>query len=399
MISVEKIKSMIMHTDWEIHENVMKYIARARIISPSIFPTILNAVFLDGKAEDDIRFDLVYCEHFSVDYETAETIFKIIDKYSYDEIDDILYLCRKAPLDFLNDYCEKIKALECDDTCLEVIKIRNQFEAASAKDVWEKLISLTNVPMVDNICFPVCFALTRILADMQYPDEQSVIDVLIEENTVGQWLEIFLFELAGERQIEGAVEMLLDLIRHEENEFLSTIGATCLSKYNSDDVIQSVADIFWGQGFIIQISLCAYFAKMPCKKCESVVIELLHLRSVYSTDIVPALYFAMCDIFSPEAFVWGPKLVNDDTVSNHSGIKEKLIEMADALETNFPEKSLWESQLEEACLLEEDGPLIFPKITIDDDYTPSSTIITSDKVGRNESCPCGSGKKFKKCCL
>ena len=23
----------------------------------------------------------------------------------------------------------------------------------------------------------------------------------------------------------------------------------------------------------------------------------------------------------------------------------------------------------------------------------------SDKVGRNESCPCGSGKKYKKCCL
>ncbi len=25
------------------------------------------------------------------------------------------------------------------------------------------------------------------------------------------------------------------------------------------------------------------------------------------------------------------------------------------------------------------------------------TVVTSDKVGRNEPCPCGSGKKFKKC--
>jgi len=23
---------------------------------------------------------------------------------------------------------------------------------------------------------------------------------------------------------------------------------------------------------------------------------------------------------------------------------------------------------------------------------------TGDKVGRNDSCPCGSGKKYKKCC-
>lgn len=29
----------------------------------------------------------------------------------------------------------------------------------------------------------------------------------------------------------------------------------------------------------------------------------------------------------------------------------------------------------------------------------NSTMITSDKVGRNDPCPCGSGKKYKKCCL
>ncbi|RUA06410.1 MAG: hypothetical protein DSY38_04320, partial [Fusobacteria bacterium] len=28
----------------------------------------------------------------------------------------------------------------------------------------------------------------------------------------------------------------------------------------------------------------------------------------------------------------------------------------------------------------------------------SETPRTSDKVGRNDLCPCGSGKKYKKCC-
>ena len=31
--------------------------------------------------------------------------------------------------------------------------------------------------------------------------------------------------------------------------------------------------------------------------------------------------------------------------------------------------------------------------------TPCKTIRTLPKVGRNEKCPCGSGKKFKKCCI
>ena len=33
-----------------------------------------------------------------------------------------------------------------------------------------------------------------------------------------------------------------------------------------------------------------------------------------------------------------------------------------------------------------------------DDGAPAEPYRASPKVGRNELCPCGSGKKFKKCC-
>lgn len=35
---------------------------------------------------------------------------------------------------------------------------------------------------------------------------------------------------------------------------------------------------------------------------------------------------------------------------------------------------------------------------VDGDMNPTITPRTTKKVGRNEPCPCGSGKKFKKCC-
>jgi len=34
----------------------------------------------------------------------------------------------------------------------------------------------------------------------------------------------------------------------------------------------------------------------------------------------------------------------------------------------------------------------------EDDYYPETYVRLEPKVGRNEPCPCGSGKKFKKCC-
>lgn len=31
-------------------------------------------------------------------------------------------------------------------------------------------------------------------------------------------------------------------------------------------------------------------------------------------------------------------------------------------------------------------------------FKATKTVVKEDKIGRNEPCPCGSGKKFKKCC-
>ena len=35
---------------------------------------------------------------------------------------------------------------------------------------------------------------------------------------------------------------------------------------------------------------------------------------------------------------------------------------------------------------------------IEKEYKKSKTVVKGDKIGRNDPCPCGSGKKYKKCC-
>ena len=37
-----------------------------------------------------------------------------------------------------------------------------------------------------------------------------------------------------------------------------------------------------------------------------------------------------------------------------------------------------------------------PRVVMTDDYPPAPAVST--KIGRNDPCPCGSGKKYKKCC-
>lgn len=39
------------------------------------------------------------------------------------------------------------------------------------------------------------------------------------------------------------------------------------------------------------------------------------------------------------------------------------------------------------------------RMDIEKDYNRSKTVVKGKKIGRNEPCPCGSGKKYKQCCM
>lgn len=66
-----------------------------------------------------------------------------------------------------------------------------------------------------------------------------------------------------------------------------------------------------------------------------------------------------------------------------------------------------ERRLEVAALFEEKGWEYTAEVDPDKEedltdleilQTPRTPVVADAKVGRNEPCPCGSGKKFKKCC-
>ena len=75
-----------------------------------------------------------------------------------------------------------------------------------------------------------------------------------------------------------------------------------------------------------------------------------------------------------------PAIVNVQT-------KKRVKELESVFETND-----WKYNIE----LEPDKPEDIKDLEIL--LNPLKTKIAEKKVGRNEPCPCGSGKKFKKCC-
>ncbi len=71
----------------------------------------------------------------------------------------------------------------------------------------------------------------------------------------------------------------------------------------------------------------------------------------------------------------------------HVKTKKRMEEVAAIFEKNG-----WKYKIE----LEPDKPEDITDLELL--LNPPETVIAEKKVGRNEPCPCGSGKKYKKCC-
>ncbi len=87
----------------------------------------------------------------------------------------------------------------------------------------------------------------------------------------------------------------------------------------------------------------------------------------------------------------GKKTVKLGTEKSPAAVNVQTEERMKELRSVFEENG-WEYTIE----LEPDKPEDITDLEIL--LNPQKTKIAEKKVGRNESCPCGSGKKYKKCC-
>lgn len=87
----------------------------------------------------------------------------------------------------------------------------------------------------------------------------------------------------------------------------------------------------------------------------------------------------------------GKKTAKLGTLTNPAVINVQTAERVKELESVFEENG-WKYSIN----LEPDKPEDIKDLEIL--LNPLKTRVAEKRVGRNESCPCGSGKKFKKCC-
>ena len=152
----------------------------------------------------------------------------------------------------------------------------------------------------------------------------------------------------------------------------------------SQDMDQNTVQKFWGTYFEIEKGIYEQLLTNPDEEVKGTVKEL---AEKYGVEVFTMTGFL--DGINDSLKVANPiETMEEDTEVSLGFDKEKLYRnMIDAKADWLYELPQWEAIFDEAT-----------RKALYLEQKKSGTVIKDKKVGRNDPCPCGSGKKYKKCC-
>lgn len=436
-LPVETIKQALLHTDQSVRETALFYWAKSRSADPTVMPLVIRAIEQFGRdafpvlsAGPTIRIlaDLV---------QTAETVTWLISRIEHLSIvlDDreanfrasLIQALRQADVDVLRRHqvaIQTVRGLDVDSRA--IIADRIAVGSLTPDVLWRELLDFCDAEhdpaeLTDReseYIDSVVQALGR------FPEQVAdrVLAILSEVDGSHEWLEGLAIGLAGELRLAAAIPYLID--RFDEcGEWNCEQAQEALAKIGTDAVVREIAERYSD-------------AEWPFKLAAATTLEDIHTDLVVPTcwdlfdqeqDVELRLHLlqSMLMNFSPEAIEPARQFILNTAKSpDVLEVRSALLIACKLLERTFPEFAEWleDSQHDvefrrkwyrehshrrgdEEDLYDDDEDGEFAEEVLDEDWEaavddePSLTIVRrSAQVGRNDPCPCGSGKKFKKCC-
>ena len=141
---------------------------------------------------------------------------------------------------------------------------------------------------------------------------------------------------------------------------------------------------FWQRYFLLEKGVYEKLLTNPDEKVEGTVKELAEKYDLSIMDVTGFLDGINDSLIEPNPI----DTMEEDTHVSLAFDKEKLYKnMVDAKADWLYELPMWKEIFDD---------LTRKKLFLE--QKKSGTVIIGKKVGRNDPCPCGSGKKYKYCC-
>lgn len=408
-----QVKEAILAPDQDVREAAVYYFAQSFSAHPGIMPLAIQAIEQYGW-KDAFEFYSFMANLRQTD-ETVLWMAGQIKKYARNTDEDercYAYATSKglikADATILERHQSEIFNLdELEDEAKKVISERIALRSESPEELWHDLEAfcqrsdkLNEVPNDLNIAMNLVEALGE-HREFSAPEVPAILNGMQADN----WMELCAVRLAGEVRLQEAIPAIVALLDDADDSMFEE-GHRALVKIGGDKVVEELARAYPAGSSDLR-SLAANILEhihsdLSVETCLQIfeTEEDRHIRCSLLQSVL--LNFSTEGIEPARQLI--PTTPLDPEVLE---VRHDLLTACKVIGESFPEFDAWMEDAKNDMEFRRNWyKTLVPSLDefeLDEeeelDEPQPDTIVRHTHVGRNDPCPCGSGKKFKKCCL
>lgn len=420
-LSAEQVKQGIVHPDPIVRCCALRYFSESFSDDPTVMPLVIRAVEEYGW-DDALNYHL-YHSYLSQTEETLAWLIDRLNKVGRPKTHTETVLCSRlalvisrADVALLMKHEQAILGLEGLETDFrDVIADRLRLMTISTDSNWRELEGLCEEYRgeyyLDDFTIDKAFRLSEAIArDGSCAGRVlSILSAEIEnhKNSPTTWMECFAAHMAGQMRLEEATPLLVGKLRDDVGDMMNEECMHSLIKIGTDRAVEVICDDWLASPEHYRSYASASLQGIRSDEVASRCLNLYGQEE--DVDFRMRLLQAVLASFSLD----GIEPARQFILREDPYLREELVAVAVLGGIEFPELELWRTELkeereeherwQEAALAPEPKRYVEPWTSPAIDNligpTPVPPIARKEQAGRNDPCPCGSGRKFKKCCM
>lgn len=399
MLAFNEVKPLLLHEDKDVVNDALQYFADSYLYDEELL-----SLFLRRFQANPEGLYLHYSTHFPQTPETLNFIFTWLKEHRASEYPNefvhFSVAVSRCDLSLLEGYKDELAAILKQSQI--TIQRRYELSQTDTSTLWDKLHKVIDSGFEKYITdFDSAYGdlIVEELAKRADLDTDRVLSELNKEYPETHWgyEHHFFAQLAGMLRLESAVPRLVGFLA---DEFLSEAASDALSRIQSKKSVELMEERFFEGDWEFRLSAAHLLGRIKLPETEQ-TLERLYSRTE-EEDIATLLADGFCKLFSEEGIPFVQERI-------HQGYAEWMLDLEQSLYVNclanrvvVPELDEYKREREEREAREkhgENGHLDFPERTNRLGLPAGTPFVNPNKIGRNDPCPCGSGKKYKKCCI
>nr|WP_062110053.1 SEC-C metal-binding domain-containing protein [Bacillus niameyensis] len=381
MTFLDTIKPHLRSNDPLVQETVLHAIHDYPNVPEEWVVELLKEAMINEEKQDSI---LIYIDQQKINEDALQVLLELIPKMELTKRHLALKLLFNVDTFLALKYKEQLKKYLPQDTWSFYELLTNGTE----EEVYEEYGKVLND--LDQSFHYDLYTKAKKLAETIVTNDwvtDAEIDLVFAEELQEEWFSfngILHVYIIGLLQHKKYIPFLASLLIRDEDILLEEV-ASSLIRFQSDEVVREVAPY-------IKKSESVIFATSIVENIKSdLAVKVLKEAYNEATELDEQEFIveALSHHFTKEALPVVEQQMKNEYRTTLVDMEQLAYSFYTIIGESHPELYLWK---EEALQRERD-------YMYEDNNPPENTPIRNDKkVGRNDPCPCGSGKKYKKCC-